>query len=240
MEKLPAQPIKGLQDGIIVLQQLANSREPISSLELANELGIEKTRVNRILKTLSHLGIAYRTTSRKYTTGPGMHVLAAQSLAASGLFRTSVKHLEELEKLGHLIALGVLWRDKVSYLFHHSPGTPFQDGVGRTQLYPATRSGLGMALLAQKTDTEIKELYGAKEEIEGFKNIDDLMKAICEIRKSGYGLVKNERHFSIAVKIGNPAYAAIGISANIKKNEVSKYVEILQSKALQIEEELAT
>lgn len=238
MEKLPAQPIKGLQDGIIVLQQLANSREPVSSLELANELGIEKTRINRILKTLSSLGIAYRTTSRRYTAGPGMHVLAAQSLAASGLFRTSVKHLEELEKLGHLIALGVLWRDKVSYLFHHAPGTPFQEGIGRTQLYPATQSGLGMALLAQKTNKEIIDLYSVKEKIAGFKNIDELMGAICEIRRSGFAAVKNETNWSIAVSIGTPAYAAIGISAKIKKVEVKKFVDILQEKASEIENEL--
>ena len=98
MKELPAQPVKGLQDGIIVMQQLANMREPVSGLELSRELGIEKTRVNRILKTLTYLGIAYRTASRKYASGPGMHVLAAQSLAASGLFRASVKHLEELDK----------------------------------------------------------------------------------------------------------------------------------------------
>jgi DNA-binding IclR family transcriptional regulator len=269
MEKLPAQPIKGLQDGIIVLQQLANSREPVSSLELSNELGIEKTRVNRILKTLTYLGIAYRTTSRKYSSGPGMHVLAAQSLAASGLFHTSVRHLEDLSVLGHITALGVLWRDKVSYLFHHSPGTPFQEAIGRTQLYPATQSSLGMVLMAQKSDKEIFDLYknnciknrniksenyaqnaqkdipnknalvhSGKEEIEGFNNIEELLSEICEVRRSGYAAVKNNGGWSIALKIGSPAYAAIGISGNINKNEVNKYVDILQNKALQIEEEL--
>jgi len=199
MKELPAQPIKGLQDGIIVIQQLANMREPVSGLELSKELGIEKTRVNRILKTLTSLGIAYRTTSRKYASGPGMHILAAQSLAASGLFNTSVRHLEELEKLGHIIALGVLWRDKVSYLFHHSPGTPFQEGIGRTQLYPASKSSLGMALLSEKTDQEILDFYAGKENIKGFKNIDELMVSICEIRRLGFAAVKNAPHWSIAV-----------------------------------------
>ena len=240
MEKLPAQPIKGLQDGIVVLQQLANTREPISSLELSNELGIETTRVNRILKTLTSLGIAYRTTSRKYTSGSGMHVLAAQSLAASGLFHTSVRHLEDLSELGHLTALGVLWRDKVSYLFHHASGTPFQEGVGRTQLYPATQSSLGMVLMAQKSDKEISDLYIAKEEIEGFKDFDELLREICEIRKSGYAVLKNQGNLTIAVKIGAPAYAAIGISGKINKKDIKKYVDILQEKTLKIEEELRT
>lgn len=239
MKELPAQPVKGLQDGIIVMQQLTNMREPVSGLELSRELGIEKTRVNRILKTLASLGIAYRTASRKYASGPGMHVLAAQSLAASGLFRASVKHLEELDKLGHTIALGVLWRDKVSYLFHHSPGTPFQEGIGKTSLYNATGSSLGMVLLSQKADEEILEIYKDKNDIGKYSNSKELLKHICEIRRDGYAALPNNEGFTIAVKIGNPAYAAIGMAGKIKPNEIEKNVDILEQKAEAIEEEIA-
>ena len=238
MKELPAQPVKGLQDGIIVMQQLANMREPVSGIEISRELGIEKTRVNRILKTLTSLGIAYRTASRKYSIGPGMHVLAAQSLGASGLFRVSIKHLEELDKLGHLIALGVLWRDKVSYLFHHTPGTSFQEGIGKTSIYPAVNSSLGMVLLSEKSDEEIREIYGSREDLGRHANCKELLKEISEIRKKGYVAIKSGNGFGIAVKIGNPAYAAIGISGQIKPKEVIKYVEILKKKAEGIEEEI--
>jgi len=239
MKELPAQPVKGLQDGIMVLQQLANMREPVSGLELSRELGIEKTRVNRILKTLTSLGIAYRTASRKYASGPGMHVLAAQSLSASGLFRASIKHLEELDKLGHTIALGVLWRDKVSYLFHHSPGTSFQEGIGKISLFNATNSSLGMTLLSEKSDEDIFAIFKDKKDLGKYAGTKELLNKICEIRRDGYAALENNEGFTIAVTIGTPAYAAIGISGKIKPEEIIKYVDILKEKAEAIENEIA-
>ena len=85
--KLNAQPNKSLIDGITTLQALATSPDPVGCRELARRLDIDPIKVNRLLKTLAYLGIARQTADRKYTAGPGMHVLAAQSLFASGLIR---------------------------------------------------------------------------------------------------------------------------------------------------------
>lgn len=237
-KELPAQPIKGLIDGMTVLQQLAVARESLSSLELANELGIEKTRVNRILKTLTYSGMVHRTSNRRYLPGPGMHIFAAQSLSSSGLFHNSVLHLKDLIQFGHIIALGVLWRDKLSYLFHHFPDTPFLDGVGKNLLFPATQSSLGMILLSQKNTQEIKSLYAEKETIPGYESMDSLLDHICEIRKCGYAVLKNKDSTTIAVKIGKPAYAAIGISGIIDANDTEKYVNILFENGRLIENEM--
>ena len=120
--KLNAQPNKSLIDGITTLQALATSPDPVGSRELARRLDIDPVKVNRLLKTLAYLGIARQTADRKYTAGPGMHVLAAQSLFASGLIRHALPVLENLRRFGHTVALGVLWQDNVSYLFHAPPG----------------------------------------------------------------------------------------------------------------------
>lgn len=222
-----------------VLGQLANSAEPVSCLELSRELGLEKTKVNRILKTLSHMGMAYRTSSRRYAPGSGMHVLAAQSLSASGLFKVSLPHLESLDSLCYLIALGVLWRDKVSYLFHHAPGTPFVEGIGRTRLFPATRSSLGLILLAQQDDVQIRELYSRNVPVEGFDSVDSLLEGICEIRRQGYATARHNGTLSVAVKIGSPAYAAIGLSGAMKtKDDIRVCLEALREKAMMIEKDM--
>ena len=78
-----AQPNQSLIDGIAVLQALAVSPDPVGGRELARRLGFEPTRVNRLLKTLAYLNIARQTADRRYAPGPGMTVLAAQSLFAS-------------------------------------------------------------------------------------------------------------------------------------------------------------
>ena len=89
--KLNAQPNKSLIDGITTLQALATSPDPVGCRELARRLDIDPIKVNRLLKTLAYLGIARQTADRKYTAGPGMHVLAAQSLFASGLIRRALR-----------------------------------------------------------------------------------------------------------------------------------------------------
>jgi DNA-binding IclR family transcriptional regulator len=239
MMNLPSQPVKGLIEGITVLQELANAREPLSSIEISRRLGLEKTRVNRILKTLAYLGFAYRGDSRRYSSGPGMHILAAQSLSASGLLKTSISHLEDLMRHRLLIALGVLWRDKVSYLFHHLPGTPFHEGIGRVQLHPATKSSIGMALLAKKTDEEIRLIHENSEDMETHSSLDSLLEDIREIRESGFAaLSEYPGHHTVAVTIGSPAFAAIAFSGEIGSDEVPAYVEILREKAKSIEEKL--
>src|SRR5687768_12021147 len=78
-----SQANQSIIDGISVLQALATSEEPVGSRELARRLGLENTRVNRLLKTLAAIGMAEQNVVRKYSPGPGMHVLAAQSLYAS-------------------------------------------------------------------------------------------------------------------------------------------------------------
>jgi DNA-binding IclR family transcriptional regulator len=161
--KLNAQPNKSLIDGITTLQALATSPYPVGCRELARRLDIDPVKVNRLLKTLAYLGIARQTADRKYTAGPGMHVLAAQSLFASGLIRHALPVLENLRRFGHTVALGVLWQDNVSSLFHAPPGIEASRGLGRIGLLPATTSGIGIVLLSEYEDDDVRELYTDRE-----------------------------------------------------------------------------
>ena len=56
---------------------------------------------------------------RRYAPGPGLHVLAAMSLRGSRLLTRALPHLRDLMAAEPecRIALGVLWRSHVCYLF---------------------------------------------------------------------------------------------------------------------------
>ena len=69
----------------------------MGSRELARILGLEPTRVNRLLKTLEHIGLLSQTEKRKYRPGPGIHILAAQSLYSSGLLKAAIENLETFQ-----------------------------------------------------------------------------------------------------------------------------------------------
>ncbi|MFZ2658238.1 MAG: helix-turn-helix domain-containing protein [Victivallales bacterium] len=232
---LPSQPNESLIDGLTCLQALTVCKEPVGVRELARRLDLEPTRVHRLLKTLAHLGIASQTPSRKYTTGPGMHVLAAQSIFASGLIRKSLPYLASLQKHGFLVAHGVLWKDKVSYFYHAEPGMPLEQALGRLGLYDATCSSIGMILMAENSDKEIGRIYKSKD-IPGYpEGISELLVKIREIRKCGYAkIVTGNGMTSLAVTVGNPPHSALALSGKMEPRDVQKYFKILKDTAIKI------
>ena len=235
--KLNSQPNQSLIDGIATLQALATSSEPAGCRELARRLGIDPTKVNRLLKTLAYLGIARQTADRKYAPGPGMHVLAAQSLFASGLIRRALPVLEALRRFGHTVALGVLWEKNVSYLFHAPPGVEASHGLGRIGLLPATTSGIGMVLLSEHEDQEVRELYAGAEIPQFPGGIEQLLAKLREVRQLGYARVHvadDRDHHVIAVSTGDPAHAGVAVSGWIPEAATPPIVAALQAAAVKI------
>ncbi len=232
-----AQPNQSLIDGIATLQALASSSEPVGCRELARRLDINATKVNRLLKTLAYLGIARQTADRKYTAGPGMHVLAAQSLFASGLIRRALPALESLRRFGHTVAMGVLWNDNVSYLFHAPPGIEASRGLGRIGLLPATTSGIGMVLLSQLTDDEVRELYQDRDIPMFPQGVETLIAKLHETRAQGYARVHvadDRDHHIVAIAMGEPVHAGIGMSGWIPESATVDLVVALRKAAEEI------
>lgn len=223
---------QGLVDGITTLQALATSDHPVGSRELARRLEMDTSKVNRLLRTLTYLGITRQTADRKYTAGPGMHVLAAQSLFASGLIKHALKPLESLTHYGLIVAMGVLWRDSVSFLYHALPGMPSHEALGRIGLYPATESGLGVALLANLSDDQIRDIYTTHDIPHFPEGIESLLDTVQNTRNLGYARfetkVKTHQH-TIAVTVGDPVVCAIGVSGWIPESVTGEIVEELKA-----------
>lgn len=228
---LGAQPNQSLIDGIATLQALATSSEPVGCRELARRIGLDPTKVNRMLKTLTYLGIARQAANRKYTAGAGMHVLAAQSLFASGLIRRALPVLENLRRFGHTVALGVLWNDSVSFLFHAPPGLEASRGLGRIGLLPATTSGIGTVLLSELTDDAVRRIY-AEHDIPRYPDgIDQLLAKLAEVRQLGYARIRVEderNHHVVAVSTGDPVHAGIALSGWIPESATEELVAALR------------
>ncbi len=233
---LPAQPNQSLIDGLAVLQALASAGKPVGSREMGRQVSLEPTRVNRLLKTLAHLGIAQQTPERQYVPGPGMHVLAAQATFGSGLIRRAIKPLESLRHFTMAVAMGVLWRDQVVYLYHASPGSSGADAIGRIGLFPATRSAIGMALLARQSDVDVRAMF-ADREIENFpKGIASLLKELSHVREKGVALIKpyaDQPTQSMAVAIEHEP-AAIAVSGKMDRWQAKIFESALIGVAEQI------
>jgi DNA-binding IclR family transcriptional regulator len=234
---LPAQPNQSLIDGLAVLAALSGAAEPVGSRELARRLALEPTRVNRLLKTLAALGLAEQDPARRYRPGPAVHVLAAQSLHGSGLIRRALPHLESLHRHAMIVALGVLWRDQVCYLYHGEPGMAAAEALGRIALRPATLTGVGTMLLASRSNAEIRSLYG-KSPIPNHSSPDDLLRLLERARRDECVRVvtqRSPRRATVAVPVGATRYAAIALSGPIDAADTPRIAALLRAAALAID-----
>lgn len=230
---LPAQPNQGLIDGLALLQALATSREAVGVRDLARRLGWNAMRVNRLLKTLAALGLARQTPDRRYTAGPALHVLSIQSLFASRLVQRAMEAVEQLPTKQHSVALGVLWQDRVCYLFHAAPGQAAAAAIGAHDLYPATRSSIGMMLLSALSEAEVRRLYAGRE-IEGYRDISELLADLEKIRADGFAfVVQKQRPYqaSVAVPIGSPPYAALALAHEMTRERARGLIDAMHAAA---------
>jgi DNA-binding IclR family transcriptional regulator len=230
---LPAQPNKSLQGGLDCLLLLASSDHPLGSTEAARALGMDRTRAGRLLGTLAHLGLATRTGQGKYGPGPGIHALAAMSLRGSNLLKAALPPIRALvEETGLTVALGVLWRRHVCYLYHGGPDKPVEAAIAGHNLYPAERSVIGQILLAYCAPEDVRKKYETEGRDAGW-DLEGFLHNLLEARLRGYALGSN----NLAVAIGDAPVAGLALSAGkrIPKRRIPRLVGTLQDARVAIE-----
>lgn len=220
-----AQPNQSIIHGIICLQTLAASPIPVGCRELARQVNLPPMTVNRILRTLMHMGMVVQDEKKSYMPGPAIHVLAAQSIHGSKLMNRALPVIEAYLPVDHIVSVGVLWGDKVSYLIHALPEHSFSQSLLNNHLFDVTQSTIGVMLLSRMQDDEILQLLGQ----ERFENIKD---AIVFARTNGYACRQHStpQQQTIAVMLDEKSHSAIALSRLHIPNEkvLHHYYETLK------------
>lgn len=160
---MSSQPNQSLIDGIRCLQYLVSSGRAIGCRELARLMGINTTRVNRLLMTMASIGLTMQDEQRRYLPGPGIHALAAQAIRGSSLFSQALPILERSAPRDIVVAVGVLWEDQVIYIYHSEPGSQVSQALAGFHMLPAWQSVIGMSLLASESDEALMSRFSAEQ-----------------------------------------------------------------------------
>ncbi len=240
MSKGPAQPNRSLAHGVACLQAIAMAPHPLGSREVARELRMEHTRVNRMLGTLAQLGLAEKNAERKYQPGPAIHVLAAQSLKGSRLLLKALPHLRNLMDTGLTVALGVLWNRHVCYLFYCPHGIPIELGIGACDPYPAAKSSIGQVLLAGLPDAQVRRFLGGRAEDLPAGGLAAFLSTLRVIRNKGYALVHNDpESATLGVPLGMPPLAGVALAGRIQDQDLPRLISRLKQATDAIDRSLA-
>ncbi|MDT3413709.1 IclR family transcriptional regulator domain-containing protein [Kosakonia cowanii] len=160
---MSSQPNQSLIDGIRCLQYLVSSDRAIGCRELSRLMGINTTRVNRLLMTMASIGLTMQDAQRRYLPGPGIHALAAQAIRGSALFSHALPLLERYAPKDIVVAMGVLWEDQVIYIYHSEPGSQVSQALAGFHMLSAWQSVIGMSLLAAESDEALQQRFTSEQ-----------------------------------------------------------------------------
>ncbi|CCK08396.1 IclR family transcriptional regulator domain-containing protein [Cronobacter sakazakii] len=226
---MSSQPNQSLIDGIRCLQYLVSSDRAIGCRELARLMGINTTRVNRLLMTMASIGLTMQDEQRRYLPGPGIHALAAQSIRGSALFSHALPLLERYAPKDVVVALGVLWEDQIIYIYHSTPGTQMSQALAGFRMLPAWQSVIGMSLLAAESDEALEARFTPEQ-------WEQLAPHVAQQREKGLVVWRHDDgEVSMAKPLGihNAAVALAGMW-NISNLEIHSRLEQLDTLATRL------
>ncbi|EOJ6000282.1 IclR family transcriptional regulator [Cronobacter sakazakii] len=226
---MSSQPNQSLIDGIRCLQYLVSSDRAIGCRELARLMGINTTRVNRLLMTMASIGLTMQDEQRRYLPGPGIHALAAQSIRGSALFSHALPLLERYAPKDVVVALGVLWEDQIIYIYHSTPGSQMSQALAGFRMLPAWQSVIGMSLLAAESDETLEARFTPEQWLQ-------LAPHVAQQREQGLVVWRHDDgEVSMAKPLGihNAAVALAGMW-NISNPEIHTRLEQLNELAARL------
>ena len=210
--------IQSLARGLIILEKLANAPDGLGITEMADEFGIDKGSISRLLQTLAHYGYAEKNPStRRYLIGPQIVRLSRAALARMPLRDTAKPYLDQLVKLtGECAHLAILAQGQALYIDQAESPMALRVNSGVGTIAPLYCTALGKVLLAFANGPFPAELPGFT-----MRTITDpnlLRMHIEQVRTLGYAIDDEEYSYGVRC-IAVPVYdfrdkciAAIGIS----------------------------
>jgi IclR family transcriptional regulator, acetate operon repressor len=185
-------PIQSLDRGLLIVETVARSTEPVTLAELTNLLEIDRSSVFRLANTLRRRGfLSYSTDRKVYTLGPSVWRLYHEYDWGAMLIRVSrdyVKWLSaETEETVHL----AIRKGKQALFIDHAVTKHAIAVSGQTgELVPLHCTAHGQALLANCQKDDLETILGS-DKLEAYTkqtiiSLDQLAKACAQIRAQGY------------------------------------------------------
>src|SRR6185369_3153481 len=93
------QPIQSLDRGLVILEAVANSNNPVSLNDLTELVGIDRSSVFRLAFTLKRRGfLAYPAGRKDFILGPALWRLSDRYDWGTMLIRVSQEHVKQLAR----------------------------------------------------------------------------------------------------------------------------------------------
>lgn len=250
----PNYSIRVLERAAEVLNCFTLSHPEKSLTELAQETGLHKSTVFRILETLEYLGwVANDARSGYYRLGFGIFELGSRAVSGLDFYQASHSHLEELVRItGQSAHLVTYDNGEVLYLNKLQDTSSFISQPSNIGLrLPMHCTGVGKVLLAYmdpKDAMAVLEAKGlCKKTDKTITDKEKMLSELEEIRKQGYAIDNEEIQTGLCC-VAAPlcdytgrvmaAISVSGLTSNFNNERLPGYIDMVVRTALKISKDL--
>ena len=247
--------IQSLDRGLLILEAVGKSPEPVSLAPLAVMLGIDRSSVFRLANTLRRRGyLANSSAGRDYILGPSVWRLSHQYDWSKMLVTVAHEHLKALAAVTNETAHLAVREGRRALFIDHVASKHVIAVSGQTgEFVPLHCTSHGKALLADFAERDLIKLFSGKP-LKAYtkstiQSVRALAKACEAIRAQGFATDQGEYTEGvccIAAPIRNrdvAVIASIGISApaaRFPRDREKEYAELVVSAATQIEQTVSS
>src|SRR5882672_8127045 len=157
------QPIQSLDRGLVILEAVANSNDPISLSELTNLVGIDRSSVFRLAFTLKRRGfLAYPTGRKDFILGPALWRLSERYDWGTMLIRVSQEFVKQLARRTNETVHLAIREGRNALFIDHAAANHVIAVSGQTgEMVPLHCTAHGKALLAGLDRDELGRIFGS-------------------------------------------------------------------------------
>lgn len=227
--------IQSLDRGLIILEAVAKSSDPVSLGQLTQLIGIDRSSVFRLANTLKRRGfLAYPAGRKDYILGPAMWRLSHEYDWGNMLVKISHESLKLLASQINETAHLAVREGKHALFVADAAANNVISISGQTgELVPLYCTAHGKALLADLDKAELRALFGPGT-LKAYTpntivSIDALAKQCAQIRSDG--IAKDEGEYLDGIRCvaapiraeGGAIVGSIGVSAPLARVTPDRY-----------------
>ncbi|MGN7477967.1 IclR family transcriptional regulator [Solibacillus silvestris] len=192
--------VQSIERAFNLLEHLSGHPHGMQITRLAEETGLSKSTVHRLLSTLIELKyVKQDMDTERYTIGYRALYLSRNLINTSSLIATAKPYLQKLvEDINETIHLCVVEHEEVVYIDKIESNQTIRMSSRIGSRAPLYCTGVGKMILSGKTDEDVFDIAGRIEFIKKTPNTiityDEFIEEIFQIRRQGFALddVENE------------------------------------------------
>ena len=245
MKNKPAYGIDSV-DHALRLATLLQQEGPLRVTEVAQRLGVARSTAHRLLAMLVYRDFANQNDDRRYVAGPAMLRPAAAPEPMAHLREIALPHLQSLTtQTDETSNLVIVVADQVRFAATAECGQVLRVGDREGRVLPAHLASGGRAVLATRSDAEIRTLYSNSES--EVVDVDVLLRDLRRVSRQGFA-VNQQRTEAGVTAIGcalpgpvRGVAAAVSLAmptARYRRERLPEWVRHLMTAASRISSEL--